>query len=84
MGAVWWLEAAQGVATGAVMVGAVCPHGGHDHQTPAKKAQDTSEIFHLKPKGAKAARGAGNQIMRPMGTGAVAAPPGSPPIPPRG
>ena len=53
-------------------------------ETPAKKAQGTSEIFHLKPKGAKAARGAGNKIMRPMGTRAAAAPPGSPPTPPRG
>ena len=53
-------------------------------ETPAKKAQDTSEIFHLKPKGAKAARGAGNKIMQPMSKGAAAAPPGSPPVPPRG
>ena len=43
--------------------------------TPAKKAQGTSELFHLKPKDAKAARGPGNKIMRPMGQVAAAAPP---------
>jgi len=56
--------------------------------TPAKKAQDTSELFHVLPKDAKAARGPGHKTMRPMGKVAAAARPRqrprSPPTPPPG